>query len=294
VHGTEQRNSAYALTAEDRASWDAHRFVGPFTAWTPDETAALRPRMLAAFRRPSTAYGFSTIKNRHLDCLAIHQAGTHPAILERIAQLLGPDLLLWRSRLFHKPPGADEILYHQGRDWPGLHADVPSIEPAVAVTCWLALTETTRANGCMKLVPGSHHAWHDLEPVEGHGLFGRGLKLKGFDDVEPTHFELQPGQFFLFSESVVHGSDANRSDADRTGVVFRYTPTSTRVYRDMAIDGAGMPTKGWHAVLVRGEDTHGHNKLGPPPQVDAPPMSVFRRALSPLRRRWYQRVHGMP
>ena len=36
-----------------------------------------------------------------------------PAITERLAQILGPDLNVWRTQMFHKPPKAPAIQFHQ-------------------------------------------------------------------------------------------------------------------------------------------------------------------------------------
>lgn len=282
------------LSPAERAHWEEQGFVGPFRAWSPTEAERLRRGILATDRRISRVYGFPASRDRHLDSRVVFEAGTHAAIVERVAALLGDDVLLWRSNLFHKPPGAEEILWHQGRDFPGMKTLEPAIDPAVSVTAWVALSPAVRENGCMRVLPGSHRRWYEPVPSEDGGIFGRGLRLEGLPDVEPAYLELEPGQFFLFNQSTVHGSDANTADFDRTGVAFRFTPTSTRIYAGREIDGSGMPLARWHAVLVHGSDTHGHNRLGPPPAGDDPPDGLLRQVTGRLRRRYYQLVHGLP
>ena len=284
-----------ALSEDERRCWLERGVVGPFRAWTADEAEELRQRSMRGFQSHSVAFGFHTVRDRHLDCRAVFELGTHPAILDRAAALYGPDLVLWRSNLFHKPPGAGEIAYHQGRDFPGLVRDVPALVPGVSLSAWVALTRSSRENGCVKFLPGTHTAWHEPEVVEdGRGIFGRNVALTQFDDAEPYYMELEPGEFVLFSESLVHGSDANESDSDRTGVVFRFTPTSTRIYEGLRVDGKGMPLSGWHGILVRGEDRHGRARLGAPPERDVVPVGRVRRLAGRLRRRWYHHVHGLP
>ena len=40
------------------------------------------------------------VRNRHLDLPLVAKICRHPALVERLAALLGPDLLLWRSNFF--------------------------------------------------------------------------------------------------------------------------------------------------------------------------------------------------
>ena len=70
-------------------------------------------------------------------------------ILDIVEELIGPDIKLFGSQLFMKPPGGVEKPYHQ---------DSPyfSIEPMSLVTCWIALDNVTVENGCLWVVPGSH------------------------------------------------------------------------------------------------------------------------------------------
>ncbi len=44
-------------------------------------------------------------RDKHLQNDELLSLYVHPAIVERMAQLLGPDLLLWRSQFFPKYPG---------------------------------------------------------------------------------------------------------------------------------------------------------------------------------------------
>jgi len=283
---------SYSLTPEELQRWETKGYLGPYTAWSRDEMEQLMRRIRAVYAHPSAAFGFYTTRDRHLDSHALCMAGTHPAIVERCAALYGPDLLLWRSQFFHKPPGGDEILYHQDLGFPGWKHRIPALEPCTNVAAWLACTTASKANGCVKLLPGTHLQPMEERPTDGSGPFGRDTELVGLERFEPVYMELEPGQFFLFNESVVHGSDANRSDTDRTGVVFRFTPTSTRIYSGRQFDDSGMPVKAWHAILVHGRDDEGHNRLGPAPSGENLPGRVGR-LIGRVRRRYYRLVHGM-
>ena len=68
--------------------------------------ADFRKEMLAMENENSKTYGFATPRDRHLENPRLWEYMNHPAIVERAAQLLGPDLLCWRTQLFYKGPGS--------------------------------------------------------------------------------------------------------------------------------------------------------------------------------------------
>jgi phytanoyl-CoA hydroxylase len=87
-------------------------------------------------------------------------------IVEEVAQLTGAtELRVWHDQIQYKPAGHGGVNH-----W---HQDAPlwpPIRPMTQVTAWVALDDTDLVNGCMKMVPGSHH-WgdqiallHSLEP----------------------------------------------------------------------------------------------------------------------------------
>lgn len=275
--------SRFALTQDEVDAWEKNGFLGPYTACTAEEMDALRPILFRAMHNVSRVYGFKTLRDHHLDCRACFDLCRHPAIVERIASIYGPDLLLWRSNFFHKSPGGGPVDWHFGGWFPG-HRNVPAIDPAENVTCWFALTRATRANGCMKVIPGSHKNTFAHKKVDEGGLFDK--VLDGLDPSDAVYIELEPGQFFFFNEKLVHSSEANGSDTERSGIAIRITPTSTRVYPNQKVDGQGMHLKNWHAILVSGEDRYGHNRLGPPPTEDFYPAGALRKALGRIRYHW--------
>jgi len=74
----------------------------------------------------------------------------HPAILDAVEDVLGPDILCWNSSFFTKEASsAGYVSWHQDATYWGLS------EPDV-VTAWVAFTESTPRNGNMQIVPGSH------------------------------------------------------------------------------------------------------------------------------------------
>lgn len=141
-----------------------------------------------------------------------------PEIVDPVAEILGPDLLCWGVNFFAKSPGdAKHVAWHQDATYWGLS------EPR-AVTAWLALTPSNLSNGCLQVVPGSHH-----KPVEHNQTDDRTNMLPAREeisvDVDPgsaVAIELEPGQMSIHHLLSVHGSTANTGTQRRVGLAIRY------------------------------------------------------------------------
>ena len=144
-------------------------------------------------------------------------------ILEIVEQLLGPDIKLFSSQVFMKPPDGVEKPYHQ---------DSPyfTIEPMAMVTCWIALDDVTLDNGCLWVIPGSQHLGplpHSEKWVVGdridmripESLFNRNLEVP---------IPLQAGSCSFHHGLLLHMSHPNRSDQPRRGVAFHYMTAKSR------------------------------------------------------------------
>jgi non-haem Fe2+, alpha-ketoglutarate-dependent halogenase len=253
-----------SLTADQLASFDENGFVGPFDLVEAD-VSTLRGHVdsdLLAGESP--IYGLKSGRDWHLESPTVYDVCTNAAITERVASLLGPDLLLWRSQLFYKKAGDGETAWHQDHAFPG-PLNAPSIDPPVTVTAWIALDEATPENGCVDFVVGSHKEGILSTVVDENaaGIFGRLHRLERvIDGTSPiAKMPVKPGQFFLFSNLTIHGSGPNTTDAPRLGLAARFAPTSVRVYPGLTVDGQGMNLDKYGCVLVRGEDRYGHNRM---------------------------------
>jgi ectoine hydroxylase-related dioxygenase (phytanoyl-CoA dioxygenase family) len=177
-----------------------------------------------------------------------------------VEQLIGPDVILWGCHVFCKPAGEGyETPWHQdGHYWP--------IRPLATCTVWVALEPSTRDNGCLRVIPGSHrdrqlhaHLHEDRTDLTLTQRMAEGT----FDPQQAVDLELQPGQLSLHDVYMVHGAEANRSGQRRTGVALRYMPGSSLFDREwtpsegktgLRVSFATRPL--W---LLRGEDRTGRN-----------------------------------
>jgi ectoine hydroxylase-related dioxygenase (phytanoyl-CoA dioxygenase family) len=185
-------------------------------------------------------------------------------ILDQVESILGPDILCWSASFFSKPArDTGFVSWHQDLTYWGL-------APADIVTAWIAITPSNKANGCMRVVPGSHQPGqmsHSDTFADGN-LLSRGQVLDvPVREDEAVDLVLQPGEMSLHDVLIVHGSEANQSDRPRHGFAIRYIPTYCKQI-------GGRTT----ALLVRGEDRHNNFDPVPRPRADMHADAVAFRA----------------
>ena len=168
---------------------------------------------------------------------------------------------MWSSSFFIKDAHDPHyISWHQDSTYWGLsHPDV--------VTAWLALSPSTRANGCMRVDPGTHllDQLPHKDTFAENNLLTRGQEVQAeVDEKRVVDIVLEPGELSLHHVRIVHGSDANGSDLRRIGFAIRYVPTYLK-------QTAGPRDS---AMLVRGVDTYHHFEMEPRPQSDMHPDAV--------------------
>src|SRR5712692_7311121 len=121
----------HELSKEEALRFREDGYLGPYAAFSPEEIEPLRETVFSQVLQTDSPFAPSRFQSRHLDQRVVYDLCTHPAIVERMASLFGPDLILWRSNLFVKDPGGKEIPWHQDINyWP--------IEPPLNVTAWMA------------------------------------------------------------------------------------------------------------------------------------------------------------
>ncbi len=206
----------------------------------------------------------------------------NPVILDAVEAAIGPDILLWSSDFAVKAAGAGT--------WIPWHQDTPywNLSTTQVVSVFLAITETTVANGAMKVVLGTHRCGalgrinFDGDPHQGIArgkrkssagnlFFYDHILNREIDESAAKDVELQPGEFSIHHIEILHGGGSNESDRDRIGFVMRYISAETccRSGRDSA-------------MLVRGEYHADHYELEPRPVQDFSPaaMAALERAVS--------------
>ena len=179
-----------------------------------------------------------------------YDLGTHPRVLDAVEDILGPDILLWTVSIFPKyPRDPGYISWHQDGTYWGL-------DSVRVTTAWIALTDSTVDNGCMRVVPGSHRRpilpHRDTYAADNRLSRGQEIEVE-VDERDAVDVVLRAGQMSLHHVNIIHGSNPNPSDGSRIGFAPRFTTPETR-----QIDGEPLT-----AVLARGRDRFGHFRLQP-------------------------------
>jgi non-haem Fe2+, alpha-ketoglutarate-dependent halogenase len=190
----------------------------------------------------------------HLNFEWAHSLCTHPAILDVVERIIGPDILVHSSSLFFKRPGKSFVSWHQDSNYWELS------QPRL-VSAWIALSDSTVENGCLRVQPGTHLTM--LEHWEDHhedNMLGTGNTVKGgHDESKAVDVVLRAGEMSLHHALMLHGSNPNRSTGPRIGYAIRYLAADVTQGR------------GHHeVVLARGQQRHSRFKV----QQEAPTQSV--------------------
>jgi len=140
----------------------------------------------------------------------------HNRTLSIARQLMGDDMEMDFDMLISKAPNSNTATpWHQDAAY---WINMPDKR---AVSCWLAIDEAIKDNGCMWYGPGSH-----LQQLRAHrfaGKAGGALQCEATED-EGVFIELKPGSCVLHHGGTLHYSRGNSTDMDRRAIIVNYRP----------------------------------------------------------------------
>jgi non-heme Fe2+,alpha-ketoglutarate-dependent halogenase len=277
-------------------------FIGPITVWTPEEMVEIRRRVDSVMERPSAVYPDvkNQMRDRYIDAPEFWEVISMPQLSERLAQILGPDLMVWRSQIFNKRSGDPEITWHQASTYMAEQMVKATLEPQdlshiFQLTTWIAIDDAYFENGCMHFLKGTHRKMWSMRKG-GNGFIGnppelakiiggqgRFAKASGLTLEVPITEEmiapmpLKSGQAVIFTERCIHGSPPNNSPNRRFGFVFRTIRTDVQVYRGESIHEVTYlreryDLQKWGCALLRGEDKYHLNRMIQPPTYAKPEL----------------------
>ncbi len=189
---------------------------------------------------------------------------TDPRALDVVAQLIGPDILLFDVTYIVKEPHTEAFVsWHQDLTYWGFSGDEQ-------VSMWLALSPADEASGCMRMLPASHLAgrMHHEDSVNQDNVLHRGQTVAGVDEARAVSCPLRPGEASFHHGWTLHSSLPNRSDRRRIGFNVQYLAPSMRQ----------LVNPHETALLVRGEDRFGHFAHDVLATEDFEPAAVARHA----------------
>jgi hypothetical protein len=172
-----------------------------------------------------------------------------PVVLDLVEPLIGPNIGLFSSHFICKDPytGRATPWHEDSAFWKSRFDRYDKI-----TTVWLALDRSTRLNGCMRVLPGTHHngfsEYTGADPK--YNTFPE--QIKEVDTSAAVDFELERGQASLHDSRIIHGAEANTSPHRRCGYTMRYFSTELHYNHENFGD--------FHIWLARGIDL-GHNRF---------------------------------
>ena len=164
------------------------------------------------------------------------------------SQLLEGAVRFWHDQLFCKPAHHGGVVaWHQDYSY------WTRTQPLAHLTCWIGLDDSTRENGCLQYIAGSH-CWPDL-PITG--LAGDMDAINAVLTEEqrtqfesPIAVELKKGEAAFHHPRLVHGSFANHSERSRRATVIN-------VIRDGVKSATNEPLLEGVPVIPSGEKIQG-------------------------------------
>lgn len=154
-----------------------------------------------------------------------------PNIFDMVAQVIGPDVILWNSSFFAKSAvtGKKTPWHQDGEYWP--------LRPLATCTVWLAIDDATVENGCLKFMLASHKR-KELRPHRTNNdpnfTLHQELLETEYDDDKAVPLKLKAGQMSLHDVYLLHGSEANDSGKPRRDITMRFMPGTSVFDREKA------------------------------------------------------------
>ncbi len=255
---------AYRLTDEQVAFYEEHGYLAGVRMLDEAQVEALRVE-LAGLMNPSHParklwYEFHSNESADPSRVLFHALGAwriahgfhdllwNPRFTAAASQLLGGVAVrFWHDQLFCKPARHGGcVAWHQDYSY------WTRTTPLAHLTCWTGLDDSTRENGCVHYVPGSHR-WADLPRT---GLAGDMDAIQSVLTDEqkslfkPVPIELKAGEASFHHPRMIHGSYANDTDRPRRAAVIN-------VFRDGVRSNSDSPPLEGVPAIPKGEPMGG-------------------------------------
>ena len=224
----------YRLSDEQVAFYEEHGYVAGVRVLDEAQVEALRAE-LKGLMDPSHAgrglwYEYHSNESADPSRVLFHALGAwriaegfhdllwNPRFTVPASQLLGgAPVRFWHDQLFCKPARHGGVVaWHQDYSY------WTRTTPLAHLTCWTGLDDSTRENGCVNYVPGSHR-WADL-PVTGLAGDMDAVQSVLTDEqremFRPVAVELKAGEASFHHPRMIHGSYANSTMRPRRATVI--------------------------------------------------------------------------
>ncbi len=156
------------------------------------------------------------------DCDPVFQSFTHSLRMNQLMQALGYKTpFIAQSRYFFKQPGL------KGAVHPHQDSSVVYTEPLSCCALWIALENATIENGCLWIIPNSHHNGL-LSRVMNEPSASDGRRFLKFANTPPSNdnlfvpLEVKIGSAILMNGELIHQSKENKSNVSRQAYAIHF------------------------------------------------------------------------
>jgi ectoine hydroxylase-related dioxygenase (phytanoyl-CoA dioxygenase family) len=150
-------------------------------------------------------------------------------VAENMAKFLRDEVYHYHHKMMLKEPfvgGAWE--WHQ--DY-GYWYNFGCLYPTMA-SCFIAVDRATRANGCLQVIPRSHHLGRmDHGKVGGQTGADAERVAAVLERLPIMHVEMEPGDGLFFHGNLLHRSDQNTSPDPRWALICCYNTRTNDPYK---------------------------------------------------------------
>jgi ectoine hydroxylase-related dioxygenase (phytanoyl-CoA dioxygenase family) len=270
-----------ALTEEQVHDFHRDGYLAPVPALDPGETARFRSAVAELEELCGGSSQASALVQPQLFYAWAYELATYPVLLDAVELLIGRNILVHSAAIFSKGAHSRrQVDWHQD----GCYWALP--RPAV-VSAWVALTDSTPENGCLRVIPGSHT--RGVVPFQTNAFSDDAMLPSGVqvaadvDEGSAVDLVLRPGQASFHHEYTIHGSAANGSSTKRVGFAIRYIPPDV-LQRDYA----------YEVLLARGRDDHHHYRVRSdrPTATVADALAAHRAYSEAAIQRWMDTHQG--
>ena len=177
----------------------------------------------ARHRSTGSMFGFSGVEDEIWGELVLH-----PGLFHCMRQLGYTRVTFTDGYVISKPPRSPQLFWHY--DW-FTWVEPEDFWPAPQqVFAMYYLTDTSRFNGCLRVIPGSHFQHNPLHEVIGapHTEELHRMQDAARPEFQPRPDEIdvpvQAGDLVLGDARLLHAAHANQSEQERTVVTLWYQP----------------------------------------------------------------------
>jgi ectoine hydroxylase-related dioxygenase (phytanoyl-CoA dioxygenase family) len=142
----------------------------------------------------------------------LREVCAHPTLAGVARDLLGTTVrLYWEQSVYKQAHSSEPVLFHQDNGY-------TFVVPQSYVTCWIAVTDATRENGCIAVMPGVHRGG-----TLAHRNTEIGEECWG-DWSTAVTVPVRAGSVVVFTSLTPHATFANATDFVRKAYIVQYAP----------------------------------------------------------------------